>query len=218
MRQVNVQSGACARSLVLVLALVGTVGSAHGQEQPPAEVPVAAASGASPSSATGAPGTFLGAPKEWLDKVSPEQAYRLMQEKLDAERGGGAPPGWATGLIPVAFFGAVVVLVWLVLRHRGQQETKRQETARAMIDKGLEIPKELLAPSPRRPDEPPGFRDLRRAILLICGGLGFSLFLGVVGIWETEALRGTGIGLIPFFLGLGYFIVWKLGRKGEKRE
>jgi hypothetical protein len=218
MRQVNVLSGACARSLVLVLALVGMVGSAEGQEAPAAQGPATAADGSVPACALRAPETFLGAPKEWLDKLDRNQVFRLLQDKVDAERGGGPPPGWAAGLIPVTFFAAVVVFVWLLLRHRTERELRRQETVRAMIDKGLEVPKELLAPAPRRPDEPPGFRDLRRAVLLICGGLGFSLFLGVLGIWETEALRAVGIGLIPFFLGVGYFIVWKLGRKGEQRE
>jgi hypothetical protein len=87
-----------------------------------------------------------------------------------------------------------------------------------MIDKGLEIPSELLAPPRNRDHESPALRDLRRGLLLVCGGLGLSACFGMIGIWNPEAARGTAIGLVPLFIGLGYVIVARLARKDERRE
>jgi hypothetical protein len=45
-------------------------------------------------------------------------------------------------------------------------------------------------------------------------GLGLMLFFGAVNEWEGGS---WAIGVIPFVIGLGYLLVWKLegGKKNE---
>ena len=154
---------------------------------------------------------------ELVQRLTNEQVFELLERKLDVDRRRSDPP-WIAGVVPVAFFAFVLLVVWFALQHRGRQEAKRHETIRAMIDKGLEIPRELLAPPRAREPESPVLRDLRRGLLLICTGLGLSACFGMIGIWNQEALRGTAIGLVPLFIGLGYVAVSKLARKDERRE
>jgi len=46
-------------------------------------------------------------------------------------------------------------------------------------------------------------------------GLGLMLFFGAVNSWEGGA---WAIGVIPFVIGLGYLLVWKLEAGGTKNE
>jgi len=199
----------------LLLALAAPEAAA--QAQPPAAPPLAGEADSSAAAARESVGSFLGASPEMIERLSDRQVFRLLQNRLDVERQRNTPE-WVAGVVPVAFFAAVFLVVWIVLQHRGRQDAKRHETMRAMIDKGMEIPRELIAPVRRNGTESPAMRDLRRGLLLISGGIGLSAFFAVIGIWEEEALRGTGLGLVPLFLGIGYLIVGRLGRKAEPRE
>jgi hypothetical protein len=60
--------------------------------------------------------------------------------------------------------------------------------------------------------------DLRAGILLITGGIGFCLFMGLIALFEPNALQGAGVGLVPLFIGIGYLIVWKLNKKNGQQE
>jgi hypothetical protein len=52
---------------------------------------------------------------------------------------------------------------------------------------------------------------MRRGVVLVMVGLGLMLFLGAVNDWEGGA---WAVGIIPFLIGVGYLLVWKLeGRK-----
>ena len=199
----------------LLLALAAPVAAA--QDRPALPAPVAAADGPSAEAARQSVGSFLGAPPELVQRLTNEQVFELLGRQLDVERRQTEPP-WIAGVVPVAFFAFVLLVVWFSLQHRGRQDAKRHETIRAMIDKGLELPRELLAPPRARPAESPALRDLRRGLLLICGGLGLAACCGTIGIWNPHALRAVGLGLVPLFIGLGYLIVWKLGKQDERRE
>ena len=113
-------------------------------------------------------------------------------------------------IIPVAFFICVgfVAALFMVGHHRYTEQ--RHQTLRAMVEKGAQIPPELLAP-PKQPPNP--HRDLRRGILLVCAGLGLGLFFLIEDGWDEAAL-----GLIPIFIGIGYLIVSRIERspRGEQ--
>ena len=57
--------------------------------------------------------------------------------------------------------------------------------------------------------------DMRRGVVLVMIGLGLILFLGAVNEWEGGA---WAIGVIPFLIGVGYLLVWKLEGKNGKLE
>ncbi len=93
--------------------------------------------------------------------------------------------------------GAPVALVGLLLWYKSRKTRLIHETALRLAEKGQPVPPELFMGK----EEP--FSDLRRGVVLIGLGLGLSLFMYQVNApWS--------VGLIPFFMGAGYLIVWRL--------
>lgn len=90
--------------------------------------------------------------------------------------------------------------------YNAQSKDKLQKTLRAAIDKGQPLSEDLLrtlaGPST-------GFRDLRKAVILIAFGLAIGIFGTIVdgGITEVSA-----VGLFPGLVGVGYLVVWRLGK------
>jgi hypothetical protein len=82
------------------------------------------------------------------------------------------------------------------------------KTVRMMVEKGQPVPEALLNP-------PPHVRkrsDMRRGVVLIMVGLGLMLFFAAVSGWEGGA---WSLGIIPFLVGAGYLLVWKLEGKED---
>jgi hypothetical protein len=103
-------------------------------------------------------------------------------------------------VIPTVFFATLVIVVVAGLYAAYRRDRSRHETLRAIIERGGDLPPELLMP-PSRPRS-----DLRRGVLLLAGGLGLMIVLGALshekGVWTA--------GLVPVLLGLGYLLVWKI--------
>jgi len=103
------------------------------------------------------------------------------------------------------------VLIVAFIMYFGFSKSRMQHrTIRMLAEKGQPIPAELLAPPA------PAVRqrsDLRRGVVLCMVGLGLMLFFGAVNSWEGGA---WAIGVIPFVIGLGFLLVWKL--EGEKKN
>ena len=85
----------------------------------------------------------------------------------------------------------------------------RQRTIRMMVEKGQPVPAELLAPEVRKVRRR---SDARRGVVWTMVGLGLMIWLAAVNDWEGGA---WSFGLIPFLIGLGYLIVWKLENKNN---
>jgi hypothetical protein len=77
-----------------------------------------------------------------------------------------------------------------------------------MVEKGQPVPEALLNPPPAHRQR----SDLRRGIVLTMVGLGLLVFLGAINDWEGGA---WSLGLIPFLIGAGYLLVWKLDAKKD---
>ncbi len=121
-------------------------------------------------------------------------------------------PGLAVPIVAIVFmtvFGAPVLIVAVILYFGFSRNRMMHRTIRMMVEKGQPVPPALLAPPP------PAQRqrsDMRRGVVLMMVGLALVVFLGAVNDWEG----GTwSIGIIPFLIGFGYLLVWKLegGRK-----
>jgi hypothetical protein len=56
---------------------------------------------------------------------------------------------------------------------------------------------------------------MRRGVVLMMIGLGLVIFLGAVNDWESGS---WAIGILPFLIGLGYLLVWKLEGKGHNES
>jgi hypothetical protein len=107
--------------------------------------------------------------------------------------------------VPVAFFTCILAAVGLTLYFRTARERQRHETLRKMVDKGMEIPSELLVP-PTRPAS-----DLRRGLVLAGGGLGLLVLLVSFPDGDLRAIWGAA--LIPILMGGAYLLTWRLRLK-----
>jgi hypothetical protein len=74
----------------------------------------------------------------------------------------------------------------------------RTEERLAAIAKGVSVPiaEEL----------PPHARSRKAAILLIAGGLGYTLTFMWLARFESDAMQAAVFGIIPIAVGIGYFI------------
>jgi Domain of unknown function (DUF6249) len=105
-------------------------------------------------------------------------------------------------------FGAPVLIVALIMYFSFSRSRALQKTVRMMVEKGQPVPEALLNPPPAQRQR----SDLRRGIVLAMIGIGLMVFFGAVNDWEGGSWT---LGLIPFLIGAGYLLVWKLDTKKD---
>ncbi len=113
------------------------------------------------------------------------------------------------GIVFMSIFGAPVLIVAVILYFGFSKSRMQHRTIRMLAEKGQPIPPALLAPPA------PAIRqrsDMRRGVVLTMVGVGLMIFFGAVNDWEGGA---WSLGLIPFLIGAGYLIVWKLEGKKD---
>ncbi len=113
------------------------------------------------------------------------------------------------GIIFTTLFGAPVLVVAAIMFFSYLKSRSLHRTVRTMVEKGEPVPAALFAP-------PPVVRarsDMRRGVVLMMVGFGVMIFFGAVNEWEGGA---WALGIIPFLIGLGYLLVWKLEGPKDK--
>lgn len=204
--------------------------------QLPTETPIA--SPTVPAAATAAPAAISTAAPVSTSTVAPsatsspssdlaDRIHRKLEKKLgrkhgiiiDAEdkdgdhvMGGEDIPAMVIPLVGIVFmtiFGAPVLIVMVIGITALIASRMRQRTIRMMVEKGQPVPAELLAPEVRRVRRR---SDVRRGVVWTMVGLGLMIWLAAVNDWEGGA---WSFGLIPFLIGLGFLIVWKLENKKD---
>jgi Domain of unknown function (DUF6249) len=105
-------------------------------------------------------------------------------------------------------FGAPVLIVGLIMYFGSSKSRALHKTVRMMVEKGQPVPEALLNPPPAQRQR----SDLRRGVVLAMIGIGLMVFFGAVNDWEGGAWT---LGLIPFLIGAGYLLVWKLDAKKD---
>lgn len=113
------------------------------------------------------------------------------------------------GIVFMSIFGAPVLIVAVILYFGFSKSRMQHRTIRMLAEKGQPIPPALLAPPA------PAVRqrsDMRRGVVLTMVGIGAIIFFGAVNDWEGGA---WSLGLIPFLIGVGYLLVWKLEGKKD---
>ncbi len=101
----------------------------------------------------------------------------------------------------IGAFVTILAVVGLALYAGHIKARERQSTLRLIIERGGQIPPELISP-PHRP-----VSDLKWGILLLSFGIGLTAFLALVA-----GSTGWSVGLLPISVGVGYLVVWALGR------
>jgi hypothetical protein len=110
----------------------------------------------------------------------------------------------------LTIFGAPVLIVAFIMYFGFSKSRMQHRTVRMLAEKGQPIPPALLAPPT------PTIRqrsDMRRGIVLVMVGVGLMICFGAWSDWEGGA---WALGVIPFVIGLGYLLVWKL--EGAKKN
>lgn len=120
---------------------------------------------------------------------------------------GGEIPSEVIPLVAIVFmtiFGAPVFIVAVIMYFTFSRNRLMHKTIRMMVEKGQPVPPALLAPpAPAQRQR----SDMRRGVVLVMVGLGIMLFFGAVNNWEGGS---WAIGIIPFLIGAGYLLVWKM--------
>src|SRR5947207_3578627 len=138
--------------------------------------------------------------------------HGIMIEGADHEKRNEDIPAMAIPIVAIVFltvFGAPVLIVITIGIFALVVSSMRQRTIRMMVEKGQPVPAELLAPATRAVRRR---SDVRRGVIWAMIGLGAMIFFGAVNDWEGGI---WSLGLIPFLIGLGYLIVWKLETKKD---
>jgi hypothetical protein len=212
------------------LGLYGTLYPQAPTETPIASptVPTAAAAATAATSIASPASTSAAAPSATASSASSDLAdriHRKLEKKLghkhgiviDTDKDDDADLDQIRNLVAIpivaivflSIFGAPVAIVVMVGIFSMIATRMRQRTIRMMVEKGQPVPAELLAPATR------GIRrrsDVRRGVVWTMVGLGLMIWLAAVNDWEGGA---WSFGLIPFLIGLGYLIVWKLENKKD---
>ncbi len=138
--------------------------------------------------------------------------HGIMIEGADHEKRNEDIPAMAIPIVAIVFltvFGAPVLIVITIGIFALVVSRMRQRTIRMMVEKGQPVPAELLAPATRAVRRR---SDVRRGVIWAMIGLGAMIFFGAVNDWEGGI---WSLGLIPFLIGLGYLIIWKLETKKD---
>ena len=110
----------------------------------------------------------------------------------------------------LTIFGAPVLIVGLIMYFSFSKSRNLNRTVRMMVEKGQPVPEALLNPPPAQRQR----SDVRRGVILTMIGVGLMVFFGAVNDWEGGSWT---LGLIPFLIGVGYLLVWKLDTKKDNR-
>jgi hypothetical protein len=125
-------------------------------------------------------------------------------------------------IVPVA--GCVVGIVAIIagIWLDAQKRRLKSEERVAMISRGVPIAEieRLIGVGEEKPPVKDPLRSLsnarRTAIVLVSVGMGLMLFFVILSyiVQERDVLAGAAAGLIPFAIGVGFFVDYNL----QKRE
>jgi hypothetical protein len=134
------------------------------------------------------------------------------QTTVGAQNPGKTKGGGRAEAIPILLivFGCPVAIVGLIAYFQARKQRQLHETLRAMIEKGVPIPPELLRP-PATAGEVSGADKqddprtaLRQGLFLVALGLGVCLWLWI------ESSHSWGLGFIPLLIGLSFLAEWRI--------
>lgn len=149
-------------------------------------------------------------PPEVLDKLSAEQIADILQAREDSRIALAGIDSAVAELVPIlvpfGFFLSILLGLTATLVARYRKHGQLHQTLRLMIEKGADIPPELIAPAAAP------YSDLRRGLILIGAGAALLILVGLVFGFETGS---WAVGLIPTFIGAGYLIIWRISRRSE---
>ncbi len=114
--------------------------------------------------------------------------------------------GKSNHIVPIGGLVFILLIVGLVSFNNFRKTKLTHETIRIMVEKGIAIPPDLFMSRKKQGS------DLRKGVILITIGLSSTVaFLFLPG-------GAWAIGLVPLAIGIGYLVIWGLGRKNRNTE
>jgi hypothetical protein len=150
--------------------------------------------------------------EEDFDKAIEKKIRKHFNVDIDGGHSGDDVPWIAIPIVLIVFltiFGLPVAIVGLIMYFSFSKSRAMHKTVRMMVEKGQPVPEALLNP-------PPVIRqrsDLRRGVVLLMVGAGLMVFFGALNDWEGGV---WSLGIIPFLIGAGYLLVWRLDVRKEE--
>ena len=114
-------------------------------------------------------------------------------------------------LMPIIFFTFILLVLTIPFYFNYKKTKGRQLIINNLIEKGQEIPQELLFPQVKTSRS-----DLQKGIILISFGLSICIVL--LSIKIPVNLNLWTLGLIPLFIGIGYLVSFKLNKSGRSNS
>jgi hypothetical protein len=120
-------------------------------------------------------------------------------------------------LIPLGFFAMIAAIVIVPRYLKSQEKQKLQETLRASIEKGAQLPPEVIEALTSDLKPPPSpQRDLRGGIVWLSIAAAFVALGLVVSFEEPDALYPLlGVATFPGFIGIALIALYFVSR-GKK--
>lgn len=113
--------------------------------------------------------------------------------------------------IPLLALCIPIIAILMRAKERMRRNQNLHETIRQLSEKGMPIPEELLkaavtdnTPQPRISSST---SQMRSGVINICIGIGLMVFFIAV---RPEAEWVWAIGTIPFIIGVGFLIIWRI--------
>ncbi len=115
----------------------------------------------------------------------------------------------AEEMIPITMFAGMTIVLCLFFWFRFRMRNDLQLTIRTAIDKGQQLTPEIIEGLGR--PNPHKHRDLRLALIWIALAAALTVFGFAIPDDSDEAqMVFLGIAALPFFLGIAFFIMWRL--------
>jgi hypothetical protein len=117
-------------------------------------------------------------------------------------------------LIPIALFGSIALIFFIVLYFRHRSRAEMQQTIRLALERGTELTPEIIN---RLGDpEPSKNKDLRLGLIWMALAVGLALCGLAVPDPSGQALQGCLAGAaFPFAIGVAYLIMWQYGARND---
>lgn len=114
-------------------------------------------------------------------------------------------------IMPIILFTFILIILFIPFFFNYKKTKGRQLIINNLIEKGQEIPKELLLPQVKTSRS-----DFHKGIILISFGLSISIVL--LSIKIPVNIHLWTLGLIPLFIGIGYLISFKLEKSSKNKS
>ena len=108
----------------------------------------------------------------------------------------------------------ITLIVWFRTNTERARNCLQADLYAKALEKGMELSPSLFVQEKKKK-----FNPLNTGIICIAAGLGVSLSFVTIGLLGNGgAVKVATIGIIPFFIGIAYLLIWFINRKQAAKQ